>query len=69
MRCRACNEAMSDQEAARKYPEPERIKNPEDRYIGLCNPCLKGSDLVEMVPLEDSDYAEVEADDGQEVLE
>ena len=67
MRCLACDRNLSDREANRKYPDADRIKNPEDRYIMLCDPCIKLTDLVEVVPLEDIDYVEV--DNGQEVLE
>ena len=45
MRCLSCDEALSDKEASRKYPEPERIANPEDRYIMLCDRCIKDTDF------------------------
>jgi len=48
MRCLSCNEAMSDREANRKYVNAKDIPNTEDRYIGLCDGCLKGSDLFYM---------------------
>ncbi len=69
MRCLACNENLSDREANRKYPDAHKIKNPEDRYIMLCDPCIKLTDLVERIPLEDADYQELEVDDGSPLLE
>lgn len=40
MRCRACNELLKDKEANRKYVDWRDIPNPEERYIGLCDPCF-----------------------------
>lgn len=41
MRCLACNKELSDKEANKKYANHEEIKNPEDKYIGLCSHCLR----------------------------
>ena len=46
MRCLSCNCNLSDREANRKYENWEEIKNPESRYIGLCNDCLMDTDLI-----------------------
>lgn len=43
--CLSCNHILTDDETVRKYDNWEKIKNPEDRYIGLCNKCLRQSDL------------------------
>lgn len=40
MRCLACNKELSDNEANKKYTNHAEIKNPEDKYIGLCSCCL-----------------------------
>ena len=48
MRCRACNEAMSDRETNRKYVNWKEIENTEERYISLCDSCLQESDLFYM---------------------
>ena len=45
MRCLSCNEALSDREANRKYLDWKNISNTEERYIGLCDNCLRDSDL------------------------
>lgn len=45
MRCRACNEIMSDRENSRKYLTAEKIKNPEEQFIGLCDRCINYTDL------------------------
>lgn len=45
MRCLACDCNLSDKEANRKFLNYTEIKNPEDRYIGLCDPCLKDSEI------------------------
>jgi hypothetical protein len=44
MRCLACNVELTDKEANKKYLNHEEIKNPEDKYIGLCSHCLCDSD-------------------------
>ena len=44
MRCLACNKELSDKEANKKYSNHEEIKNPEDKYIGLCAHCLRSDD-------------------------
>lgn len=46
MRCLACDCALSDREANRKYLNFREIPNPEDRYIGLCDGCLQETDLI-----------------------
>jgi hypothetical protein len=48
MRCLACNSALNDKDASRKFKNHEEIKNPEDKYIGLCTPCLGGAELDEL---------------------
>lgn len=40
MKCLSCDVVLTDEEANRKFSNYEEIKNPEDRYIGLCNRCL-----------------------------
>lgn len=44
MRCLACNKELSDKEANKKYVNHEEIKNPEDKYIGLCAHCLSSDE-------------------------
>jgi formate-dependent nitrite reductase cytochrome c552 subunit len=44
MRCLACNVELTDNEAKRKFANHEEIKNPEDKYICLCNNCLSDDD-------------------------
>lgn len=44
MRCLACNAELTDNEANKKYSNHEEIKNPEDKYIGLCSHCLRDDD-------------------------
>lgn len=44
-RCLACNCTLSSRELTRKYRGWEHIKNPEDRYIGLCGKCLNESGI------------------------
>lgn len=46
MRCLSCNCNLSDREANRKYSNYEEIKNPESRYIGLCDDCILDVDLA-----------------------
>jgi len=46
MRCLSCNCNLSDREANRKYNNHEEIKNPESRYIGLCDDCIIDTDLA-----------------------
>lgn len=66
MRCLSCNKNMNDREANRKYLNHDQIKNPEDKYIGLCDGCLAESDLCYDEPNnlpeinyeESSDYTE-----------
>ena len=48
MRCLSCDAAMSDRETNRKYVDWKNIPNTEDRYIGLCDNCLRDSDLFYM---------------------
>ena len=45
MHCLACDTMLSDMEANRKYSSWREIKNPEERYIGLCNDCINTTDL------------------------
>jgi hypothetical protein len=52
MRCLSCNTALTDKEAARKFDHCEEIKNPEDRYVGLCSYCLHDSELDEELPID-----------------
>lgn len=46
MHCLACDCLMSDREASRKYSSWREIKNPEERYIGLCDGCIQDTDLI-----------------------
>lgn len=46
MRCLSCNCNLSDREANRKYDDWEQIKNPESRYIMLCDDCILDTDLL-----------------------
>lgn len=48
MRCLSCNIALTDKEASRKFKNHEEIKNPEDKYIGLCSHCLGTTDIDEL---------------------
>lgn len=57
MRCLSCSCELSDEEAALKYENSECIKNPEDRYIGLCKKCIKNTDLEHYIA-ETSDYSD-----------
>jgi len=43
MRCLACDVILTEPEQERKYKNHEEIKNPEHKYIGLCNKCYKGA--------------------------
>jgi hypothetical protein len=45
MRCLSCNTALSDKESVRKFKNHEEIKNPEDKYICLCDRCLYGAEF------------------------
>jgi hypothetical protein len=45
MRCLSCNVLLDEKEQKRKYKNHEEIKNPEDKYIGLCNRCIADSEL------------------------
>lgn len=58
MKCLSCDKILSDKEAGRKYSMWREIKNPEARYIGLCDPCLKESDVdyIEDPLQDDSQY-------------
>jgi hypothetical protein len=68
MRCLSCNANMSDREANRKYLNWREIKNPEARYIGLCDICLDASDMdyVENPLLDNTVEREVEFKPDQE---
>jgi hypothetical protein len=46
MRCLACDCNLSDREANRKYENWQEIKNPESRYIMLCDDCIVDTDLT-----------------------
>ena len=48
MPCLSCDRAMSDRETNRKYINWKEIQNTEERYISLCDNCLKDSDLFYM---------------------
>jgi hypothetical protein len=48
MRCLSCNVALSDKEASRKFKNHEEIRNPEDKYIGLCAHCLGSAEIDEL---------------------
>lgn len=45
MRCLSCNCNLSDREATRKFEDWEQIKNPEARYVSLCDDCLLDTDI------------------------
>lgn len=60
MKCLSCDAVMNDKEANRKYLNHEEIKNPEEKYIGLCDRCLSDSDLVYYK--EDADTIEIETE-------
>lgn len=45
MHCLACNVLLTEAESLRKYANHEEIKNPEDKYILLCDKCLCGAEL------------------------
>lgn len=45
MKCLSCDVILSESEQNRKYKNYEEIKNPEDRFINLCDSCLYYSDL------------------------
>lgn len=45
MRCLACNSALSDKEASRKFTNWREINNTEERYVGLCSYCLETTDI------------------------
>lgn len=46
IRCLACDENLSDREANRKYVNWRDISNSEQRYIGLCDCCIRDTDLL-----------------------
>jgi hypothetical protein len=46
MRCLGCNKNLTDREASRKYLNWREIPNPEERYIGLCDPCIRDTGLM-----------------------
>ena len=43
MKCCSCDVVLSDDEQKRKYKNHGEIKNPEDKYINLCNKCFKSA--------------------------
>lgn len=72
MRCLACNCNLTDREASRQYVDTTEIKNPEDKYIGLCDDCIRdtGLDYIEnpltsKEPVQDEDYGH---DENPELL-
>lgn len=74
MRCLACNDNLTDKEAGRKYTHWREIKNPEERYVGLCTGCLKeaGIEVLENPLLEDVVYQDerpASADPEQKLFE
>lgn len=46
MRCASCNKNLTDREASTKYADWHKIPNPEDRYIGLCDGCMRDTGLT-----------------------
>lgn len=68
MRCLACNCAMSDREASRKYVNYQELPEGEARYIGLCDHCIQDTDLVFVEnPLANTDKEELDdLDEGAE---
>lgn len=56
MRCRACDKALTDKEATRKFDNWEEIPNPEDRYPDLCDHCIQDTGIL--APDIDYDYTE-----------
>lgn len=49
MRCLACNKELTDKEASRKYENHEDIKNPEEKFIGLCSKCSYDTDYDDVL--------------------
>lgn len=45
MRCKACNKNLTDREASQKYLNWQEIKDAEERYIGLCDGCMEGTEI------------------------
>lgn len=68
MRCLACDVVLSDREASRKYGNCKDISNPEEQYIGLCNHCLKDTDLTYVENVNASDEKESYEDSAEEVF-
>ena len=60
MRCLACDCRLSDREANRKYVNHQEIKNPEARYIMLCDDCIMDTELSYLET--QGDYEEAEED-------
>lgn len=62
MKCQSCDKILSDKEAGRKFSFWREMKNPEERYIGLCDVCLKMSEVnyVEDPLQNDNKYVEGE---------
>jgi hypothetical protein len=46
VRCEACNKNLTDREASRKYLNWREIQNTEERYINLCDNCIKDTGLA-----------------------
>jgi len=53
MHCLACDRLLTDKEASRKFINHEDIKNPEEKYIGLCSRCSIDDDELNHELLEE----------------
>lgn len=65
MRCLACDCRLSDREANRKYANYQEIKNPESRYIMLCDDCIQDTDLNFVETQLDGEELEAEKFDSE----
>ena len=54
MKCLACQNILTDVEQKRKYSNHEDIKDPEARYIGLCNKCFRTAFHEDELELDDN---------------
>lgn len=68
MHCLACDVVLSDREASRKYGNCKDISNPEDQYIGLCNNCIKDTDLTYTENVNASEEKAGYEEDAEEVF-
>ena len=59
MKCLSCDVILTDKEQIRKYGNHEEIKNPEDKYIGLCTSCFSAGQF-------DDDILDAYIEDGFE---